>query len=431
MHVDIISGAKDWVAIRGNWDKVFAADPDANLFLSWDWIDKRLKTGWGEWFILCVKESEQHSEYIAFFPLKMQTKMGPDAQFWQELVVAGIPLSDYTGFLCDPRFDGRAIPAMAKAILQRRWGYLVLHCFHASRKRTRLFVGCFPNTQFVVVDHEKKVSEDGFNSWICPYIDLPETWDDYLQTLSANTRQKLRRHLRKVEQSDEYRITHATPDTIDRDIDILVNLWGARWAEEKGVYTASNQEGLLEVYQGMAEDGLLIVSILWHGDKPVGGLALFTDETTKSILFFASGRDTEFKDVPPGMVLHAHSIRYAIENGYKTYDFLRGNEPYKLSFASKHRVIRTIDIYTKDKTNLGGAIDPLAIPTVFHQVQQSLRAGKAAEAVLGCRQILQADPKHTGARALFQRLTSNPNEPRSSSRRPPVPPIMAARPRKS
>ena len=35
----------------------------------------------------------------------------------------------------------------------------------------------------------------------------------------------------------------------------------------------------------------------------------------------------------PGIVLLAHVVRDAIERGFPTFDFLRGEEPYKYAFG--------------------------------------------------------------------------------------------------
>lgn len=75
---------------------------------------------------------------------------------------------------------------------------------------------------------------------------------------------------------------------------------------------------------------------------PIGALSILIDTKKRSLLFFLGGRDMTVNNPPPGFVLHAHSIRYAIKNGFRTYDFLRGNEPYKYLFGAREREIRYI-----------------------------------------------------------------------------------------
>ncbi|MGO7778252.1 cellulose biosynthesis protein, partial [Rhizobium johnstonii] len=82
-------------------------------------------------------------------------------------------------------------------------------------------------------DSSPKNSENIDNT-ICPIVPLPASFADYLeQRMSSQTRQKLRRFLRKVECDDVYWITMATAETSDRDLDILLNLWRIKWSARK------------------------------------------------------------------------------------------------------------------------------------------------------------------------------------------------------
>ncbi len=36
MHVDVIRGKEALCAVRENWNAVYAADPEAHIFLGWD-----------------------------------------------------------------------------------------------------------------------------------------------------------------------------------------------------------------------------------------------------------------------------------------------------------------------------------------------------------------------------------------------------------
>ncbi|MBX9775792.1 MAG: GNAT family N-acetyltransferase [Xanthobacteraceae bacterium] len=67
-----------------------------------------------------------------------------------------------------------------------------------------------------------------------PYAELPNDWNRYLEGISTNTRQKIRRFLRQVESSEEFRVTCADRDTVDRDIKMLLRFWAIKWAPRKG-----------------------------------------------------------------------------------------------------------------------------------------------------------------------------------------------------
>ena len=67
---------------------------------------------------------------------------------------------------------------------------------------------------------------------VCEITTRLEAYLDH--DLSANTRQKIRRLLRKVDNSGEFRITHTTAETVERDLAILLDFWVSKWGSRKG-----------------------------------------------------------------------------------------------------------------------------------------------------------------------------------------------------
>ena len=210
-------------------------------------------------------------------------------------------------------------------------------------------------------------------------------------------RQKIRRLLRQIEKSDEFRIAHAERDTFDRDLEILLQFWTARWGRRKG----QNLSGILGNNRLMLrhafEAGALYLPVLWQGERPIGALAIFVDVRKRSFLFHMAGRDEAFDGPQPGLALHAHSIRHAIRNGFVTYDFLRGNEPYKYSFGVEERRIKSFVLAMKDGKNLGGRLDRRSLPFALERSKEHHRAGRHAKAEPGFRQVLDIEPRNADA----------------------------------
>jgi tetratricopeptide (TPR) repeat protein len=122
---------------------------------------------------------------------------------------------------------------------------------------------------------------------------------------------------------------------------------------------------------------------------------------------FLVSRDLTVKKPPPGFVLHVHSIRWAIENGFKTYDLGTGNFSYKASFGSEEHRVERWHIGTSTRRNLRGQLEPRSLPVVFDQVRALHKAGKLAQAERGCRQILDVDPEHADAQELVEQLAQS------------------------
>ena len=60
-------------------------------------------------------------------------------------------------------------------------------------------------------------------------------------------------------------------------------------------------------------------------------------EYARSVGLYNSGFDPARAQLAPGIVLLAHLIQDAIERGIPTFDFLRGEEPYKYGLRARRR----------------------------------------------------------------------------------------------
>jgi CelD/BcsL family acetyltransferase involved in cellulose biosynthesis len=423
VRIDTIETLDAFIQLEANWHSVYDADADAQLFLSWSWLSGWLRQISSPWVILAAKEGGEDSPYVAFLPLRIRLK-SDEARLRNELNMAGNFAADYTGLLCAPGFEQRAIPAFARYLKQQmNWARLNFENMRVSEARARLLLAHFPKGKFQVAEISRVGKVDGIDNNLCPFARLPADWDGYLANLSTNTRQKIRRLLKLVDVAGEYRITQATAATVDRDLDTLLRFWETKWKPRKGdlVHTLvrSNRHMLTTSFKS----GLLFLPTLWQDDRPIAALATLIDRRKRCFLFYMAGRDETFEGLSPGLTLHAYSIRHAIAEGFGEYDFLRGNESYKFSFGVDIRKIKCITISTKNGANLGGLLDRRTLGEALTEATELHQAGKLSEAERAYRQVLDVDAdhadaihrlgqllttrgRHAPARLLYARLTS-------------------------
>jgi len=352
MHIDAIDKFESFSTLKRDWDSVYRADPEAQFFLSWTWMSSWLSVigRQNRWVILAAKLHADSSTYVAFFPLRFRVKTNrSDGRPYREIAMAGNRGADYTGLICVPAFQNDAIKAFAECLKRLEWKILNLEFICASDQRIGLLLGQFPQQKFHIREVEDTNEIDNVNLCRCPYVKLPSDWNSYLNhELSTNCRQKIRRLIKKIESSTEFRITHTTAQTFDLDLSILLEFWALKWGGRKG----ERLDIIKRIYRTMlmhcfTRDSLFL-PVLWKGGVPLGALALLIDVEKRSLLFYVGGRDATVKSPPPGVVLHAYSIRYAIRRGFTTYDFLRGNEPYKYSFGKEERHIRHVIVVDRN-----------------------------------------------------------------------------------
>ena len=104
------------------------------------------------------------------------------------------------------------------------------------------------------------------------------------------------------------------------------------------------------------------------------------------------------------MALHAWSIRYAINEGFTRYDFLRGDEAYKYSFGAENRRLVNLHIRTRSRRNGASGLDPRGLGEVLEECLRYQQKGQPAKARIGYRQILQQEPAHPVAMFLLESL---------------------------
>ncbi|MGH7048471.1 MAG: GNAT family N-acetyltransferase, partial [Stellaceae bacterium] len=332
MHIHVIDGFADFSAIRENWEAVYEADPEAQFFLSWQWLYDWLQVHQTPWLVLAAQHAKDDREYVAFLSLRMGAAFDKSRGFFNVLLFGGTGFSDYAGILVRPEHAAEALPALAEYVTRElHWARFTMHNLTMSDERRQLFLGGFDRIRFAHRPLEQINPGETTDHAICLSVDLPPSWEDYLESLSANNRQKIRRLLRKVDAAQTCRITLSGSEDYDRNLATMLEFWRIKWAPSKGEASAGE---LAELNRAMLErcarSGTLLLPVFWHGDRPVAALAILIDWCKQSLLFFITGRDESYREMPAGYLLHAYSIRHAIAHGFATYDFLKGDDRYKL-----------------------------------------------------------------------------------------------------
>ncbi len=389
MHVDVIQGDERLLGLRENWNAVYEADPDAQFFLSWIWMSRWLAILGQSGMVLAARPDGQAGAYAAFLPLRFELLSAEGGGCSSVVKMAGEIAADCTGMLARPEFENDAIKAFTRHIQNMGWRHIVFHAFRASDSRMNAISRCFPRKLFGAKDF-KDIYPDGTDHGIFPYIELPSDWDDYLSnSLGSETRRKVRRFLRQVDDSDEFAITVSEAETLDRDLDILFKFWWLKWASETNKLYIKHQAMML---RHCFEMGTLYLTVLWQNDRPLGALANLRDDAKEVMLFKIMSRDESFGNPSPNFVLYANAIRHAIGLGYRRCEFLQGNHRFKYSFgADDYRVFFRTLSRRPDRPS-GPTLDKSCLPAALAYAAACRENGRFDEAERGYRQVLKLEP---------------------------------------
>ena len=407
MQIDKIGDIESLRRHRENWDAVYDADPEANFFLSWTWIGNWLDSIDDTWFVLAAKPSQQSTSYVAFFPIQLWSEPSADNKFINTVRMGGQKLAGFSGFICDPAHAGSAISAFANELLNFNWTKIHLDRVLASEDRMKKFIDVFSGPEFGLVVYDQAPEGSAIDLYTYPYIELPDDWDTYLMShMGAKTRRNARIAWRSLDSGDLH-VTHATKESFARDVETILQFWQDKWGANQ---TAQQVQRELSNFRHMLracfEDEALLLPILWRDDKPLAGLARLIDKKNKTLIALMDGRGPAKERPPPGFLLNLYAIRWAIEHGFKTYDMQLGNYSYKYDFGPQDRRLDPHLIYTKSNENLGGRLDPHCLSVVFAMSKNYVASGDIEMAATGCRQILEVDPKHSGASDLLEKINA-------------------------
>lgn len=340
MQVEYIDTLHGFDRLKVDWDAVYAADSHAHMFVSWAWL-----RGWFEvtpynWLVLAVRP-DSRSSYVGFLPLGMRATRKCGIDLVRELHMGGSPCADYTGFVCLPEYEERAISTFAAYIQQLKWDRF--HMKDVLDPRLDLFFNCFPS---------RKYDAQQVDTLSCPYIPLPESWDRFSLDFAGRwTRRDINRFFRRLEERNGFRMTCVQADNLEAQMEALLKLLQSRW---------ETREQALNVYRAIFrrcfENDSLWLSVLWDRTEPIAGLAAFVDRQKRTFAAYVAAYDEKYSRLSPGKGMCGYSIRYAIQNGFRIFDFLRGDADYKFLFGAVERFNRSAVLRRKSLRMTAGRL---------------------------------------------------------------------------
>jgi CelD/BcsL family acetyltransferase involved in cellulose biosynthesis len=289
---------------------------------------------------------------------------------------------EYNGFLVDRDWSGRIERDAILALLQ---GVRV-----GAKRRDELHLkgACYPSMEDLngtgIACHELSRKP----SWRVDLDSVRASGEGYLDHLSANTRQQIRRSIRLYEREGEVKATWATDvDEALRFFDGLKELHQKYWISrgEVGAFAYSFferfQRRLIATCLTKSTVELIRVSC---GQEIVGYLYNFIYRG--HVYAYQSGffypPDPKYK---PGMVCHYLSIEHHLRTHARIYDFMAGDARYKASlgqagpemayFLLQRPTLATgiESVLRKVKGRLRHSISPLAASVVRLGVRRAKR----------------------------------------------------------
>lgn len=323
---DVTNLEKEWLSLE--------ARCNGSFFLSWAWIGTWLNTFEPECYVLKV-EYDGNVVSLALLTKSKFTALCRFSSTRLHIHQKGNALCDqvwteYNGFLVESAHETKSILAAMTFLFEHfsDWDELV--------------VGAVTKKSAALLQSASGLERQDLWHSSSYWVDLKKlraSQKDYLDSLSRNTRYQIRRSLKLYQQDDHFRLIHAEDmgtalEYLNEVAPLHLERWGegisqSGFANEK--FVAFHENLIKAAWPNQQIDFIKVVC----GERVVGFFYNFIYRGT--VYFYLSGLAKEDNPkLKPGLCGHALSVQYYLDSGLDYYDFMGGDDRYKVSLAEPH-----------------------------------------------------------------------------------------------
>jgi hypothetical protein len=332
LSVDEVNDIDTFRLLKDSWSELLQQSPDNDIFLTWEWLyywwkyygnDKKLR-------ILLIKEGDKLVGIAPFMQSKYKT--GPLSVDVLENICS--INCDRSGIIYSPD-NRKVIPVFLEYLTQLMDKEKLLirisqvsdeSSFAASLRRLP------PEFVDSLVTKERVIS-------ICPYIILPETWEEYQSHCYPNKKRlrNLRRLVKVLEKEHavEFKEYSGGDEELNNQLQIMYELHKNRWINKTGEskFTESYvRDFYFEISKIFYQYGWLAFTSLNVDGKPASILWGFRYKN--AWLAMTAAFDPGYSQYSIGQLHYLKIIEKAIQEHLEKFDFLKGGSEYKHHWTS-------------------------------------------------------------------------------------------------
>jgi CelD/BcsL family acetyltransferase involved in cellulose biosynthesis len=176
----------------------------------------------------------------------------------------------------------------------------------------------------------------------CPYMPITGPWSDVMNRHSRTTRREFRRFTEMLREGLQMRVIE-NPQEVPGLLDKLIALESQKHVDGElaapllGIYP----EVFQSLFDTLGPRGWITVVLLEREDCPVAWHLLY--RCGKKLWGCLTAYDHTASRLSPGTMLIPAVIDYGFERGFEEFDFLSGEEPYKMRWTTGfHRTYRLL-----------------------------------------------------------------------------------------
>lgn len=337
-RVDSLSSLRDF------WNEVLESAASRSIFQTFEWVS----TWWDHFgdgkrpYFLVARDGR---EPVGIAPLFIDTMRVKGLPLFRVMRFVASGPSDYLDFILKSGYEDQVLEAFVRRFLDDRgnWDLIWLSEVPEASPTNRLL--------------PKILSSDGLASRteknsVCPYIDLPDSWEQYTSSLGREVRKGARKKLKRLSKAGQVGAGYARENgEIGNAMADFFSLHEKRWSSDP-----ARGHGRSEAFKAFHADAaaklseFLDLSFLKIGGRSIASMYCYEYGATQ--WFYLQGMDPDYSYYSPCFVLTMREIEDAIGKGLKRFDFMRGDEAYKYHFT-KTQTVNSRYLISHSKAKLG------------------------------------------------------------------------------
>lgn len=339
MKIKEISDVTGFEGIKLEWDDLLQRSEEPTVFQTWEW-----NFIWWEHYakgkeLFLITIYGQDNKLIGLAPFYIAKKQfGILYVCVVEYIGYGENKnSEYLNLIIDKQYVESVTNTIIDYLLKIRERYQILHL-------TNIIDGSNILKAIILSLNIRNVTIFQENNLGCPFIELPESMDEFLATFKGKRRGGLKNLRKQLYEKHEVEIIqwNSTYD-INKGINILFDLHKARFECDSVFYSDRNNAFIKDVLNSFHKNDFLRLFFMKINGEFACAMCCF--ELNNILLYYQTGYNPKWTGVSALRILIYEVIEIAIRNKNKMFDFGRGVDQYKLVWTKNIKQTKDIWIF--------------------------------------------------------------------------------------
>lgn len=328
VKMKVIEDEASFHPLREEWNRLLTASSASSVFLTHEWLSAYWKYFRNGRSLLILAAYDPAGELIGAAPLCATEVSLLSVPVFKKAEFVGSPFSDILGLIIKEGGEERVVPAFLATLRSRGIDLLDLQEIPEDAPGRAALMAPGGASPFEVAEEEMG---------ILPYLPTAIGWDDYLNSLGKSTQRNFKYYTNRL--AKKFRLefaAHATPDAIEKELVSFFDLYEKRFKEYPSLVDPAHRRFREEISSRFAKNGWMVLFTLKLDGALVAAEWCLLWEG--KLLSYNACYDPDWSKEGTASVFQGNIIRHAIENGFREYDFLRGEEGYKGHWTTLKRV---------------------------------------------------------------------------------------------